>query len=213
MATEYASANMQAPSHRRARVGNVRWAIAVLLGVGVLINYFDRINISVATEPLETSFHLTTGEMGVIPSSFLWPYALLQIPIGALLDKIGVKWLIRVGTILWTIATLATAIVSGLGLFLLARIVLGVAEAPAFPGASKATGYWFPRGERGRATSAFDAGAKFSNVIGVPIVALAVTQWGWRGGFWVTGALSALYALAFWIWYRNPREALRAGRL
>jgi MFS transporter, ACS family, D-galactonate transporter len=51
------------------------------------------------------------------------------------------------------------------------------------------------------------------SVIGVPIVTLAVTQWGWRGGFWVTGALSALYALAFWIWYRNPREALRAGRL
>lgn len=76
-----------------------------------------------------------------------------------------------------------TAAVSGLGLVILARVILGVAEAPAFPGASKATGYWFPLRERGLATSAFDAAAKFSNVIGVPIVALVVTQGGWRAGF------------------------------
>ncbi len=213
MATDYASANTQTPAGRRARVGNVRWGIAVLLGVGILINYFDRINISVATKPLESNFHLTAGEMGIILSSFLWSYALMQIPIGTLLDKIGIKWLMRAGTILWTLATLATAVVSGLGLFILARVVLGVAEAPAFPGASKATGYWFPLNERGLATSAFDGAAKLSNVIGVPIVALAVTQWGWQGGFWVTGILSALYAVAFWIWYRNPCEDQRAGRL
>jgi MFS transporter, ACS family, D-galactonate transporter len=47
----------------------------------------------------------------------------------------------------------------------------------------------------------------------VPIVALAVTQWGWQGGFWVTGVLSGLFAIAFWLWYRNPREGRRAGRL
>jgi MFS transporter, ACS family, D-galactonate transporter len=34
------------------RVGNVRWGIAALLGVGIVINYFDRVNLSVATTPL-----------------------------------------------------------------------------------------------------------------------------------------------------------------
>lgn len=120
--------------------------------------------------------------MGIVLSSFLWSYALLQIPVGTLLDRIGVTWLMRVGTILWTIATFLTAMASGLGFLLFARVILGIAEAPAFPGASKATGYWFPLSERGRATSAFDAAAKFSNVIGLSLVALAVTQWGWRGG-------------------------------
>ena len=161
---------------------------------------------SVATKPLMGAFHLSDGQMGILLSSFGWSYALLQIPIGALLDKVGVKWLMRVGTILWTIATFMTAIVSGMGLIIISRILLGVAEAPAFPGASKATGYWFPRQERGLATSAFDAAAKLSNVLGVPLVAWAVMEWSWRGGFVVTGILSLIYALTYWIWYRDPKE-------
>lgn len=186
--------------------GNVRWTIAILLFIGVVINYFDRVNLSVAAKPLQSAYNLSPAQYGIILSSFLWSYALLQIPVGQILDAIGVKWLMRVGVILWSIATFLTAIVSGMGLIIFARILLGIAEAPSFPAASKATGYWFPLRERGLATSSFDAAAKFSNVIGVPIVAWAVTVWGWRGGFWLTGILSALFAIAWWIWYRDPHE-------
>jgi len=82
----------------RKRVGNLRWGIAVLLGIGIVINYFDRTNIAVATKPFEQEFHLSAFQMGIVLSSYLWSYALMQIPVGALLDKIGVKWLMRVGT-------------------------------------------------------------------------------------------------------------------
>jgi MFS transporter, ACS family, D-galactonate transporter len=151
------------------RVGNVRWGIAALLGVGIIINYFDRVNLSVATTALIKEFHFNNAEIGLILSSYLWSYAILQIPVGAILDRIGIKWIMRVGTILWTIASFMTAIVSGFGLIILSRIILGIGEAPAFPGSAKATGYWFPVKERGRATTAFDAAAKFSSALGLPI--------------------------------------------
>jgi sugar phosphate permease len=160
------------------RVGNVRWGIAGLLGIGIVINYFDRVNLSVATTPLIKEFHFSNAEIGLLLSSYLWSYTLLQIPVGTLLDRIGIKWIMRVGTILWSIACFMTAIVSGLGLILLSRILLGIGESPAFPGSSKATGYWFPVKERGRAATAFDAAAKFSSALGLPIVALAVASWG-----------------------------------
>jgi len=191
------------------RVGNMRWSIAVLLGLGVIINYFDRTNIAVAGVPLAAEYHLSSVQFGFIASAYLWTYALIQIPIGALLDRIGVKWMTRVGTILWSLATFMTAIVSGYGLIILSRLILGVAEAPVFPAASKATGYWFPIKERGLATSAFDASAKFSNVIGVPFVALIVSLYGWRGAFWATGILSVLYGVLFWIMYRDPSQSKR----
>lgn len=191
----------------KARVGNIRWGMAILIGIGIMINYFDRTNISVATKPLEHQYGLTKAQFGVVLSSFAWSYALLQIPVGAILDKVGVKWLTRIGVIIWSLATFMTALVSGMGLIILSRIILGAAEAPAFPGASKATGYWFPLRERGIASSIFDASAKFSSVIGTPIVAWAVTQWGWKGGFWLTGILSVIYAIAYWIWYRDPKES------
>jgi len=189
------------------RVGRVRWGIALLLFIGIVINYFDRTNLSVAAKPMMQDMQLNTVQFGFLLSAFAWPYALLQIPVGALLDRIGVKWVSRVGTLLWSIATFMTAVVSGMGLIIFSRILLGIAEAPAFPSAAKATGYWFPLQERSLATSSFDAAAKFSNVIGVPIVAIAVVQWGWRGGFWVTGILSLMYAVLFWIWYRDPKES------
>src|SRR5579872_4736689 len=188
---------------------NLRWGIAILLGVGIVVNYLDRVNISVATKPLEQDYHLSGTQMGFVLSSFLISYAILQIPVGMLLDKTGVKWLIRVGTIIWTIATFMTALVSGFGLIILSRFLLGVAEAPAFPGSSKATGYWFPTSERGLATSAFDAAAKFSNVIGVPLIAVFVSIWGWRAGFFLTAILSFLYFILFWFTYHDPRESKR----
>lgn len=194
-------------------VGAVRWWIAGILGLGVLINYFDRINLSIAGQSLSLAFHLTPATLGIVFSAYLWSYALLQIPIGVWLDRIGISWMVRVTTILWSAATFLTAIAGGLGLVLVARILLGVAEAPAFPACQKATGYWFPRQERGLCTSTFDGAAKFSNVIGVPIVAFVVTQFGWQGAFWFTGILSALYAAIFWIFYRNPKEMQRKGQL
>ena len=191
------------------RIGNVRWGIAGLLGIGIVINYLDRINISVATKPFEHEFHLTQTEMGIILSAYLWSYVLLQVPVGALLDRFGVKWLVRIGTFVWAVASYMTAIVSGLGLVILSRILLGAAEAPIFPGAAKATGYWFPTKERGLATSAFDAAAKFSNVIGIPLIAVTVTLWGWRSAFYLTGTLSLLYCALYWIGYRDPSKSKR----
>jgi ACS family D-galactonate transporter-like MFS transporter len=194
------------------RVGNLRWGIAVLLGLGVVINYFDRTNIAVAGIALSSEYHLSSVQFGFIASAYLWTYTLIQVPIGALLDRIGVKWMTRVGTILWSLATFMTAIVSGYGLIILSRLLLGIAEAPVFPAASKATGYWFPIKERGLATSAFDASAKFSNVIGVPFVAFIVALYGWRGAFWATGILSVLYGVLFWIMYRDPSQSKRISQ-
>ncbi len=163
-------------------IPSLRWGIGALLGAGVLINDFDRISLSVAAPQLQHEFGLTDGQLGRLFSGFFWSYALLQIPPGMILDRFGVTSVNRISTFFWSATSPATAFASGFGSILGARILLGVAEAPGFPASSKATGYWFPRQERALATSIFDAAAKFSNVIGVPLVALAAVHFGWRWG-------------------------------
>ena len=91
-------------------------------------------------------------------------------------------------------------------------MLLGVAEAPAFPASQKATGYWFPRNERARSTAIFDSAAKFSNVIGVPLVAFAIVNLGWRWGFGITAVLSLAYFLAYWAIYRDPSQDKRLSK-
>lgn len=183
-----------------------RYWIAALFGFGTLVNYFDRINLTVASTDIMHEFHMSPGAFGILASAFAWTYTMLQIPTGVLLDRIGVKWLNRICSALWVISTGLTAFISGLFPLFMLRLLLGVAEAPAFAAASKGTGYWFPLKERGIATVMFDVSSKLSNVIGTPFVALVVALWGWRAAFIVTALVSLIYCVWFWVLYRDPSE-------
>lgn len=186
-----------------------RWLIASLLGFGVFVNYLDRVNISVSQQALHEAFGITTVTFGYLLSAYSWTYAALQLPSGVLLDRYGVRKVGLVSTLLWSVASFCAASATGLGSFFVARLLLGVGEAPTFPGNSKAVGYWFPDRERSLATAFFDSAAKLGPAIGVPFVGLVLLHFGWRFSFAATASISLLYfALFFWL-YRNPSEDSR----
>jgi ACS family D-galactonate transporter-like MFS transporter len=183
-----------------------RWGIALLLGLGVLVNYFDRVNLSVSQEALHNAFGISTVTFGYLLSAYSWTYAAFQLPSGLILDRFGVKLVGRIGTLLWSVASFAAAISTGLTGFLAARLLLGVGEAPTFPANAKAIGYWFPAQERSLATAIFDAAAKFASAIGVPALGLLLLRFGWRWSFAATGFLSLFYFVLFCMFYRSPSE-------
>src|SRR6266853_2593442 len=162
-----------------------RWGIAMLLGLGVLVNYFDRVNLSVSRDALQDAFGISAVMFGYLSSAYNWSYALLQLPSGLLLDRFGVRRVGIVSTVIWSIASFAAAISGGVGSLFASRFLLGIGEAPTFPANSKATGYWFPKNERSLATAMFDSMAKFSSAIGI---------------------ISVLFLALFYAFYRNPSE-------
>ena len=109
-------------------------ALALLVVTGV-INYLDRATLAVANEFVRADLGLSLGEMGLLLSAFSWSYALCQLPVGALVDKIGPRWLLGAGLVVWSLAQAAGGLVSTFGWFVLARVVLGIGEAPQFPAA------------------------------------------------------------------------------
>src|SRR5271165_2543895 len=183
-----------------------RWRIAFLLAFGVLVNFFDRINLSVSRDALHASFGLSLVAFGYLSSAFSWTYALMQMPAGVLLDRLGVRRVGRISALLWSVSSFATALSPGLGWFFGARFLLGVSESPTFPANAKALGYWFTREERGLATAITDAAAKLSSAIGVPLIGLLLLYFGWRWSFAATGLISFLYFVLFYRMYRNPSE-------
>jgi sugar phosphate permease len=183
-----------------------RWRIAVLLGFGVLVNYFDRINLSVAQDALHAEFGISVVTFGYLLSAYSWTYALFQLPSGVLLDRFGVRRIGRISSFIWSVASFGAAAATGIGAFFGARFALGVGEAPTFPANAKAIGYWFPERERSLATAIFDAAAKFSSAIGVPVVGLMLLHFGWRFSFAFTGLISLVYFALFFLVYRNPSE-------
>ncbi|HVR22450.1 MAG TPA: MFS transporter [Candidatus Polarisedimenticolia bacterium] len=183
-----------------------RWRIAFLLAFGVLVNFFDRINLSVSRDALHDSFGLSLVAFGYLSSAFSWTYALMQMPAGVWLDRWGVRRVGRVSALLWSVSSFAAAVAPGLSWFFGARFLLGVSESPTFPANAKALGYWFTRDERGMATAITDAAAKFSSAIGVPFIGLVLLYFGWRWSFAATGFISLLYFVVFYFVYRNPSE-------
>ena len=186
--------------------GRRRWRVAMLLAVGVLVNYFDRVNLSVSHGALYTAFGISDIAFGYLSGAYNWTYALCQLPIGVLLDRFGVKRIGRVSILLWSAASFGAALAPNLGGLFGARLLLGVGEAPTFPANAKAIGAWFPVAERSFATSLFDAAAKFASAIGVPLLGLLLIQVGWRWSFAMTGVVSVLYFACFRAIYREPGE-------
>jgi ACS family D-galactonate transporter-like MFS transporter len=206
MADESASGSIGGELVREARPPRQRWAIAWLLGVGVLINYFDRVNLSVSHDALIATFGISNITFGYLSGAYNWTYAMCQLPVGVVLDRFGVRRVGRASTLLWSVASFAAAVSSGVGSFFASRLLLGVGEAATFPANAKATGLWFPERERSLATAVFDAAAKFASAIGVPLIGLLLLHIGWRWSFAATGALSLLYFGYFFLVYRDPAD-------
>ena len=195
------------PAHEaHGHVPRRRWMIAGVLGLGVLINYLDRVNLSVSQDALSREFGISLVAFGYLLSAYSWTYALLQLPSGLVLDRFGVRRVGCVSTFLWSVASFAAAAATGFTTLFGARLLLGVGEAPTFPANAKAIGYWFPDAERSLATAIFDAAAKFASAIGVPIIGLLLLRFGWRYSFAATGAVSLLYFLLFYRLYRDPSD-------
>ena len=187
-----------------------RNGIAVVLGVGVLVNYFDRVNLTVATDALQSAFGLSDVLFGYLLSAYSWTYAAMQLPSGFFLDRFGGRRVMITAILLWALASGLTAIAPTIVLLFAARLLLGIGEAPTFPANAKAIGLWFAESERGVPTATFDAAAKLSIGLGTPILGLILLHFGARANFATTAALSVLYAGVFaWV-YRDPGPAERS---
>ena len=195
-----------------AETSHRRWRIAWLLGLGVLVNYFDRVNLSVSHHDLTQEFGVSEFTFGLLLGAYNWTYAACQLPIGVVLDRLGVRLVGRISTLIWSAASFGAAVSPTLSGLFGARFLLGVGEAPTFPANAKAIGAWFPEHERSFATSLFDSAAKFGSAIGVPAIGILLIHIGWRMSFAATGVLSLLYFVLFYFVYREPHEDPKVSR-
>lgn len=175
----------------------------VLSGV---LNYIDRATLAVGNELIRHDLGLSTADMGILLSSFLWAYAFAQLPAGAMVDRFGPRLLLSLGITLWSIAQMLGGLVSSFSQFIGARVLLGLGEAPQFPTGARIVRDWFSARDRGLATGIFNCAGSLGTAIGVPVLTALMLAFGWRWMFAVMG-LSGLVVAAVWYRiYRNPND-------
>lgn len=181
------------------------WIVVFLFTLAV-INYMDRVALSVASQPIAQEFGLSPVDLGFLFSSFLWTYLLCLLPIGALVDKAGPKAVNAVGIGLWSLATVATGLSWNYASLVATRLAMGAGEATTFPAGARVIRQWIPAGERGITNAIFNNGAFAGPAFGAIFVAWLVTQFGWRSSFLIVGAIGFVWLVAWMIWYDLPEK-------
>ena len=180
--------------------------VAVFLFSCVLINFIDRMNLSVAARPIATEFGLSPVQMGYLFSCFQWGYVICVLPIGVLADRVGTKRLAGWGLALWSTATMVTGATVGFASILAARIVMGAGEATSYPAMGRITRDWFPERERGVVSMVASGGSMLGPALGALATGALVTLFGWRMGFVVLGAAGFIWFAAWMFWFDQPER-------
>ncbi len=185
---------------------NKRYQILGLVFISVVINYLDRSNISVAAKALSEDLDLDKIKMGLIFSAFGWTYASLQIPGGILVDKIKARVLYAIILTLWSVATLLQGLVNSFSALVGLRASIGVFEAPSFPINNAIATKWFPEEERASAIAFYTSGQYIGLAFLTPLLAYIQTALGWRGLFVVSGIVGIVWAVVWYVFYRDPHQ-------
>ena len=202
-----------------AKVGNYRWGVIALLFAALAINYTHRQMLGLFKADLQHQFGWTEEGYAGMVFWFQAAYAVGQLGFGRFLDISGVRLGYTIAYAVWVVAHMATGMVTSTGEFLAARIVLGLGESGSFPSSLKAIAEWFPQRERALAAGIFNSGTSIGVMVAaavVPFIALGDFRifgaechglnWGWRGSFLFTGALSLLWLIPWLLMYRPPHE-------
>ncbi len=186
---------------------NRRYIVYFLLFLLSVVTYFDRVVLSISLPALSQAFNLGPVEQGYLLSAFLWVYIGLLVPAGMLLDRLGTRRLVLYAVSFWSLMTMSTAFAFNYGSLLLARVMLGVGEAPAYPACVRAVREWAPLRERAWATAIFGAGANFGIATSAVLISWILALAGWRAAFIASGASGFIFVAAWLIFFRDPRQA------
>ena len=187
---------------------NMILTMLVILG---MVTFLDRINISVAGSSIMHDLNLSPSEWGWVQSAFILSYGLLQIPMGALGDRFGHRRILAAIVLWWSAFTAFTGLAGGLASLLVIRFMFGIGEAGSSPCSTGVISRWFNKDEVGKAQGYVWAASRMGGAL-TPFVAIPVMMWvGWRAAFYLLGALGVVWAVVWYVWYRDRGERKEAG--
>ena len=172
-------------------------------------------NISIAAQYMMPELDITQVQMGQIFSAFLLGYALFQIPLGVIGDRLGSGMLVILG-VAWAVLTVVSGLLPGLifgtgvsAFFLLVvvRFALGITIAGVYPISALTVAKWQPVKQRAFSYSFIVSGVFMGSAVTPPIVAWLMVTLGWRESFYLV-SLFGIAAAIIWKLYgaNSPQD-------
>jgi ACS family glucarate transporter-like MFS transporter len=207
---------MLTPGEPSARFySRTRWY--VLAGIFLLssITIVDRVTISVSKSAMSRDLSISNIDFGGVFGAFALGYAVLMVPSGWLADRLGPRRFLAITVAMWSCFTLGTGMVRTLAPLVAVRFAFGMAEAGAYPTATRAIYNWFPMRERGLALGLLNTGSRLGAAFGLAIMSMSVVHLGWRLSYYLLAGVGLLWAAGWFIWFRDvpsPEHSVPAAR-
>jgi len=188
------------PTHARY------WVVVFALALAMVM-YIQRVAISQAIVPIAAELNLNQAQKGIILGAFGLSYALFEIPMGLLGDKLGVRRVLSLLVLFWSLFTALTGAAWNMVSLWIARFVFGAGEAGCFPNLTRMLSAWLPVGERVKAQAVMWAFGRWGGALAPPVAVFVIYHLGWRMGFVALALLGAAWVALFFPWFRNdPAE-------
>jgi len=184
------------PTHARY------WVVVFALTLAMIM-YIQRVAISQAIVPISADLHLNKAETGAVLGAFGLSYALFEIPMGLLGDKLGVRWVLSQLVLIWSVFTALTGAAWNLASLWAVRFLFGAGEAGCFPNLTRMLSAWLPLSERVKAQAVMWAFGRWGGALAPPVAFFVIYHFGWRLGFVALAMLGVFWVAAFLPWFRN----------
>ena len=191
------------------KIPKFRWCMILLVCAITIINYLDRTALGVAAPTILETTGITKEQYSWIVSAFQLAYTIGQPIMGFFIDTIGLRLGFAICAVIWGLATMGHALTGTWQGLAFMRGVMGFSEASAIPAGIKTASIWFPAKERGIASGVFNMGTSFGAMLAPPLIAWCILFQGWGFAFVVSGSLALIAALAWFIFYRDPKDSKR----
>ncbi|MEP0941106.1 MAG: MFS transporter [Rhizobiaceae bacterium] len=179
------------------------WFIWSLAAIAFGYAFFQRVAPGVMVSDLMRDFAIGGGMLGVLSALYFYPYFLLQVPLGALLDRLGARLLLSSALFLAGLGSFLFGMAETLPVAYAGRILIGIGSAVGFLGSMSLAARWFPPNQFAFLTGLAMFLAMMSGMLGQGPLAVFVEAFGWRASQWSLGFFGVGLALLIYLFVRD----------
>ncbi|MBN1848575.1 MAG: MFS transporter [Deltaproteobacteria bacterium] len=194
--------NVWTPSPRR-------WLVLTLCSLLFTLSQFFRVSNAIIAPRLQLDLSISSESLGVLGAVFFYSFALTQIPLGLLLDRIGARLIMSVLSMIGAIGAFLFATAHDMPTAVLGRTLLGIGMAGNFMGSLKLFTNWFSPRKFATLSGVILGLGSIGNMVAATPLAVMVNAFGWRWSFICIGIITFLLAVVFFFSIKDQPENMQ----
>ena len=184
-----------ATASARSSLQRRRWLVFSVLALMYVLVYFYRVSLAVVAQDISRELRLTPSQLGTLSGVLFFVYALAQLPLGPMIDRLGSRLVISGSGVLTALGGILFSQASGMATAMVARMLIGIGTASVLMATFTVFSHWYEKQEFGRISGLMIAVGNLGNLSATAPLALAVAAIGWRSSFLAIGVLQVLVTL------------------